>query len=182
MTAKSSKSKRSMPKDEPQKFTRMQLMLYHNLPASITSKIKCLAIEEKRIGAVSLDSIPCSQFLDVYKRRLKDDILPIEYKVRTRFYCSIQFILRNHMSTVNNQAIQSFDPEKTAVLFLSNLQAFSLHDIVSYSCGLWLIRLNMLISSMCASSLLAYWSERIFDQFHILKSDDILSTKFVTFI
>lgn len=58
------------------------MRLYNTLPAKLTSKLNCLALEEKRIGEVSMDPTLCTDFLMSYKRKLKDNFLAIEFKVR----------------------------------------------------------------------------------------------------
>lgn len=60
---------------------RAQLGLASILPSNITSKLSCLALEEKRIGEVSMDPTLCADFLTQYKRKLKDNFLTIEFKV-----------------------------------------------------------------------------------------------------
>lgn len=60
----------------------VQSRLYDILPNRLTAKLSCLALEEKRIGEVSLDATLCADFLSSYKRKLKDNFLAIEFKVR----------------------------------------------------------------------------------------------------
>lgn len=57
------------------------MRLYNTLPAKLTSKFNCLALEEKRIGEVSMDPTLCVDFLSSYKRKVKDNFLAIEFKV-----------------------------------------------------------------------------------------------------
>lgn len=59
----------------------MQHRLYNILPLNLKIKFSCLALEEKRIGAVSLDPTLCADFLISYKRKIKDNFIPIEFKV-----------------------------------------------------------------------------------------------------
>mgnify|MGYP001797923775 FL=1 len=59
----------------------MRHRLYDILPPKLKIKFSCLALEEKRIGAVSLDPTLCEDFLTSYKRKIKDNFIPIEFKV-----------------------------------------------------------------------------------------------------
>lgn len=62
-------------------FRGLQMYLNSILPQQLTSKSLSLALEEKRIGQVSMNSVSCETFLSSYKKKLKDQFLPIEFKV-----------------------------------------------------------------------------------------------------
>lgn len=59
-----------------------QLYLSNNLPEGLISKFNCLALEERRIGEVDFNEKRSTDFISAYKRKLKDDFLAIEFKVR----------------------------------------------------------------------------------------------------
>ncbi|KAF6016631.1 PTPRC [Bugula neritina] len=52
--------------------------------AAIRKNKKLKALEEKRIGQVSMNSVSCETFLSSYKKKLKDQFLPIEFKALGR--------------------------------------------------------------------------------------------------
>jgi len=65
----------------PRHRRALQTFLLYHLPESVTSHFQCLALEEKRLNEVSMEPIQVGDFLSSYRTKVKDDFLPIEYKV-----------------------------------------------------------------------------------------------------
>lgn len=50
--------------------------------------LPCLALEEKRIDEVSMESVRCEDFVAIYRKRVKEEQLEYEIKVSRTVHCS----------------------------------------------------------------------------------------------
>jgi len=67
---------------------RLEKRFQITIPGYVRRKFSRVALEEKKIGEVSLAAVPTDEFLAVYRKKLKTDFLTFEFKVSWSFLFS----------------------------------------------------------------------------------------------